>query len=269
MQEKHDPSVNYLEALLAGDSQGLLAGFAGEPAIDDPLGGRVRDIADFGRFFQERHAWLVERTAHIEPLRTTHTNQRTVFECLLHLRLPEKVVVLPVAVVGEHAAPGQVSAIRVYHSLWPLQAAHRVRPPLLPHDASLSVADVVATYQHALAAGDVAAIVSTFEPNGSFREPAGGDYIFRGRDKLYEFMAHLLGSGGIGLEHCTVTDDGVACAIEFNAVHFGPHRLEPQAGIAVYERGHSGQLCAARIYDDVNVEAFAVASGPAIVQSAQ
>jgi hypothetical protein len=165
-------------------------------------------------------------------------------------------------VVGEHAAPGQVRAIRVYHSLWPLHGAHRVRPPLLPYDPSLSVADVVATYQHALAAGNVAAIVGTFEPNGSFREPAGGDYIFEGRDKLHEFMAHLLGSGGIGLEHCTVTDDGVACALEFNAVQFGPHRLEPQAVVAVYERGKSGQLRAARIYDDVNVEALAGSGGP-------
>ena len=228
----------------------------------------MRGMAGFERFFSERHAWLVQRAARVEPLRTTRTNQRTVFECLLHLRLPEKDVALPVAVVGEHAALGPVRAIRAYHSLWPLLGAHRVRPPLLQHDPSLSVADVVATYQHALAAGDVAAIVHTFETNGSFREPAGGDYIFQGRDKLYEFMAHLLGSGGIGLEHCTVTDDGVACAIEFNAVQFGPHRLAPQAGVAVYERGQSGQLRAARIYDDVNVDAFAVASGPAFVQSA-
>ena len=70
-------------------------------------------------------------------------------------------------------------------------------------------------------------------------------------------MTHLLSSGGIRLEHCTVTDDGVACALEFNAVQFGPHPLEPQAGVAVYERGPSGRLHAARIYDDVNVEALA------------
>jgi hypothetical protein len=70
-------------------------------------------------------------------------------------------------------------------------------------------------------------------------------------------MAAILGPGGIPLEHCTVSDDGVACAIEFNAVAFGKEELVPQAGIAVYERGASGLLHAARIYDDVNVEALA------------
>ena len=257
MQATHDPTETFLAALIAGASTLLLSGFAGEPVVDDPLGGRVRSAADLQRFSRERQAWLVERAARVESLRTTRNDQRTVFESLLHLRLPERDVALPVAVVGEHAADRRVQAIRVYHSLWPMYGAHRVRAPLLPRDPTLSVSDVVAEYQRALAIGDVEAIVSAFEPDGYFREPAGGDYFFHGREKLYEFMTHLLGSGGIGLEHCTVTDDGVACAIEFNAVQFGPHRLEPQAGVAVYERGPTGRLHAARIYDDVNVEALA------------
>ncbi len=44
-----------------------------------------------------------------------------------------------------------------------------------------------------------------------------------------------------------------------NAVQFGARRLEPQAGLAIYERGATGRLAAARIYDDVNVEALAPA----------
>jgi hypothetical protein len=262
MPETIDPVGTYLKALIAGDIPRLMLGFGGEPAIDDPLGGRVRGLAELERFSRERQAWLAERSAEVEPVRTTSNDQRTVFETLLHLRQPEQTISLPVAVVGDHAAHGRVRAIRVYHSLWPLYGAHRVRPPLLSRDSALSVADVIAEYQHALAVGDVEAIVGAFEPDGYFREPAGGDNLFRGRAKLVEFMAHLLASGGIGLEHCTATDDGVACAIEFNAVQFGPHALEPQAGVAVYERGRSGRLRAARIYDDVNVEALAGPSGP-------
>ena len=257
MQTTQDPTEIYLQALIGGDSALLLSNFAGEPAIDDPLGGKVRSTADFKRFSAERHTWLVERAARVEPLRTTRNDLRTVFESLVHLRLPKQEIALPVAVVSERAANQSVQTIRVYHSLWPLNGSHRVRAPLLPRDPTLSVTDVIAEYQHALAVGDIAAIVGAFEPDGYFREPAGGDYVFQGREKLHEFMAHLLGSGGIGLEHCSVTDDRVACAIEFNAVQFGQQRLEPQAGIAVYERGPSGRLHAARIYDDVNVEALA------------
>jgi hypothetical protein len=257
MQPTHDPTETYLETLLTGDRYRLLGDFAAEPAIDDPLGGRVRDVASFDRFYAERQAWLVERHASVEPLRTTHNDRRTVYEALLHLHLPEREIALPVAVVGEHTAHNRLRAIRVYHSLWPLIEAHRVRPPLLPRNPALTITDVIAEYQQALHDGDIPAIVGAFEPDGYFREPAGGEYLYRGREKLDEFMAHLLASGGIRLEHCTATDDGVACAIEFNAVQFGPHPLQPQAGVAVYERGRSGRLHAARIYDDVNVEALA------------
>ena len=70
-------------------------------------------------------------------------------------------------------------------------------------------------------------------------------------------MAQILGAGGIGIDHATVTDDGKTCAIEFNAVRFGKQPITPQAGLAVYERGPTGRLHAARIYDDVNVEVLA------------
>jgi hypothetical protein len=261
MPESHDPTETYLDALISGDWPRLLASFAGAPTIDDPLGGRVRSLADFDTFSRERQAWLSERAAQVEPLWVTQGGGRTVFESLLHLSGPKPGIVLPVAVVGDQPAGGRVRAFRIYHSLWPLLGLHRVRPPLLPRDPTLSVGDIIEVYQRALAAGDIEAITGAFESTGYFREPAGGDYIYRGREEVHEFMAHLLGSGGIGLEHCTVTDDGEACAIEFNAVKFGPHRLEPQAGVAVYQRGSTGRLQAARIYDDVNVEALADSGG--------
>jgi hypothetical protein len=44
--------------------------------------------------------------------------------------------------------------------------------------------------------------------------PSGGIYAHRGREQLRAFMSTTVG-GGIRLEHCTVTDDGVVAAIEF------------------------------------------------------
>jgi len=44
----------------------------------------------------------------------------------------------------------------------------------------------------------------------------------------------------------------VACALEYNVVRWGRHKLTPQAGLAGYQRGVSGRLAAARIYDDVD-----------------
>ena len=71
------------------------------------------------------------------------------------------------------------------------------------------------------------------------RRPAGVLWLF--------FSA----GGGIILEHCTATEDGVRTALEFNAVRWGGHDLPHQAGVAIYERGATGKLREARIYDDV------------------
>jgi hypothetical protein len=256
MTEAQDPTTAFLSRLLSGDPNPLRAAFAGEPVVEDPTDGTVRGVQDFERFVRNRHGWLTERAARIEPIRTTATTQRVVFEALLRLRLAEADVELPIGIVGDRTDE-QVRAIRLYHSFWPLERRHRVRPPLLQEDRAVAVADVVSEYQRALASGDADAIVATFEPDGYFREPAGGEFIHSGYTKLREFMSYILAAGGIGLEHCTVTDDGVACAIEFNAVRFGTQPLVPQSGLAVYQRGSSGRLCAARIYDDVNVEALA------------
>jgi hypothetical protein len=111
----------------------------------------------------------------------------------------------------------------------------------------------VADYQHALLAGDVDAIMAAFEPGGYAREPAGGEHVHRGAGGLRAFYELLFSNGGgIQLEHCAVIDDGRACALEYNVARWGRTELPPQAGVAVYARGQSGKLAAARIYDDVS-----------------
>ena len=250
-----DATEAYLTRLLAGDRPAIAAGFSAAPAIDDPSARAVRGADALDRFVAERHAWLTARGARLAssgPI--TRAAGRTVVEAVIHLRQDGRDIDLPIAVVGDDAPGGRVRALRVYHSFWPLEGGHRVRPPLLQGDPNARVTGAVADYQRALAAGDVNAIVATFEPDGYFREPSGEPWVHRGQAELRKFMTQILGAGGIGIEHATVTDDGKICAIEFNAVRFGKRPLTPQAGLAIYERGPSGRLRAARIYDDVNVE---------------
>ena len=101
-------------------------------------------------------------------------------------------------------------------------------------------------------AGDADRITATFAPDGCFREPAGPQFRRCGTDVLHEFFKLFFSAGGgIILEHCTVTDDGVRAALEFNAVRWGEHDMPHQAGVAIYEREPGGKLREARIYDDV------------------
>lgn len=252
--ESANDAVPYYEGIMAGEPDALARSFAGQPVLDDPRVGYVEGTRRLRAFVNGTADWLAERDAVVENVALTLTPTRTVEEVALHLLADEGVrVELPVAIVSDRNPDRTLKAIRVYHSMWPLTGSHRVRSPLLPADPEEPHAEgTPGEYQRALAEGDLEGIVATFEPDGYAREPSGGAYLHRGVEGLRELYAHLFANGGgIRLEHCTLTDDGVRCVIEYNCARWGVTDIPPQAGVAVYERGSSGLLAAARIYDDV------------------
>lgn len=221
--------------------------------IDDPDAGRVTGAVAVKRFIEDSDRWLFDRDARIERGPVTVGNLRTVAEFDVQLNQGGSAIILPLAVAVEPSPSARSAAVRIYHSHWPLLGRHVIRPPLLAPDPTVRESDVVGRYQAALAAGDADAITATFEDDGCFREPAGPDHRVCGRERLREFFAGFFSlGGGIVLEHCTVTEDGVRTALEFNAIRWGSVDMPPQAGIAIYERGPSGLLAHARIYDDVD-----------------
>jgi hypothetical protein len=252
----HLGQLEHLEAaeaaLHSGNPTSLLEAFPGGVRIDDPRSGRVEGAAALREFCKASDRWLREHDGHPRPIAVTNGRRRVVGEFDLELTREGRRFVLPVAVVVEPDPVKRSVWIRIYHSQWPLLGHHEVRAPLLARDPSAGESDVVGEYQAALAAGHAARITATFEPDGCFREPAGPQFRRCGTEVLREFFARFFSAGGgIILEHCTVTEDGVRTALEFNAVRWGEHDLPHQAGIAVYERGPSGKLREARIYDDV------------------
>jgi hypothetical protein len=255
--ERDDASANdalpYYEGILANQPEALVRSFAGEPRVNDPRVGFVEGAMKLRAFVNGTADWLRERDAVVENVALTRTQSRTVEEVVLHLLSDEGVrVELPVAIVTDRNPDRTIKTIRVYHSMWPLTGEHRVRSPLLPGDPTLHAEDSPGDYQRALAEGGLAGIVRIFEPDGYAREPSGRAYLHCGAESLRKLYTHMFANGGgIPLEHCTLTDDGVRCAIEYNCVRWGVTDIPPQAGVAIYERGSSGLLAAARIYDDV------------------
>ena len=196
---------------------------------------------------------MAERNVTVEDVGFIVTPSGGVEEFVLHLDGDSGRIELPIAVAAGLDEHDRMDEVRVYFSGWPLTGGHRLRPPLLQPDPDLHASDVVGEYQRALAAGDATAVLATFEPDAAVREPAGSAYTHRGTGELRAlFELFFSNGGGITLEHCAVTDDGRACALEYNVVGWGRTALPPEAGIAVYVRGESGKLAAARIYDDVD-----------------
>jgi SnoaL-like domain len=244
-------TVPFFPGLMTGEIDALVGSFAGEPEIHHPIQGRVKGKRAFERYVSNTQAWLKERNITIEQIgHTIRTVRRSVGEGILHLDGGAAAVDLPVAIVTDRRRNGRIDEIRMYYSSWPLTGRHANRPPVLQPDPELADPDVVGEYERGLAAGNADAIVAAFEPDGYAREPGGAQYLHRGAKGLSRFYEWWFSNdGGIRLERCTLTDDERECAVEYNVVRWGKTELGPEAGIVVYERGKSGKLVAARIYD--------------------
>jgi SnoaL-like domain len=246
-------AVPYYDGLMSGEHEALIRSFAGQPILHDPRRGRVIGVRAFEAYITELGAWLSRLNMSFDPVDHVFMEPRGFEEVVIHLDGDAGRVDVPVAIVADRQSDGRLTELRIYHSIWALTGRHLHRPPMLQRDPDLRADGVVAEYHRALAAGDVDAIMATFEPNGYAREPAGREFVHRGSDELRGFYEWLFSNGGgIALEHCALVHDGRACALEYNVVGWGRTALDPEAGVAIYVQGDSDKLGAARIYDDVD-----------------
>jgi hypothetical protein len=245
--------VPYFAGLEAGEADALVRSFAGEPELHHPVRGRVRGRQAFEGFVTATNTWLADRNVVWSDVKRIITPRRGIEETILTVDGEHGRIEVPVAIAADRADDGRIVELREYFGTWPLTGSHTTRPPLLQPDPDIQEPDIVGEYQRALAAGDVEAVVATFEPDGYIREPAGASYVHRGHDALVAFYKLFFSNGGgIPLEQCSITDDGRACALEYNLVRWGRTELAPEAGLAVYERGSTGKLAGARIYDNAD-----------------
>lgn len=238
-----------VQVLLMGETLSLRSTLDGRATIDDPTLGHLEasDLARLGALWRDRGAARDPRW-----IAVTATDSRVVGEFEIEVKGPEGTVPLPVAIVAEPGDGPTFRSVRIYHSSWPMRENHAVRPPVVDCTSEVELPEAVARYQEALAAGDLGAILACFSDVGYVREPAGGRWLHRGADGLRRFYTALFSNGGgIPLRHCTATDDGTRCAIEYVTTVWGRTEIPAQAGVAVYERAGDA-LTAARIYDDID-----------------
>ncbi len=245
-----DPVGEYLTSLSNGDYAALEDSWPGDIVVLDPRAGEIRGPRHLRKFVASNRSWMAEHHVRTEVVASTRTQGRAVVELLAHLADGGRDWAWPIAVVAESADEESVM-FRTYCSQWPVDGRRHVRPPILPRGRE-APGDVVSRHQSALDAGDVEAVLRTFAPDAYLRSFAGPRSLHRGTDELRAYFADCFSAGGgIDLETCVVTDDGVRCVVEYNCLGWGSQPLQPQAGVGVYERSPDGLLAAARIYDDI------------------
>ena len=246
-----DPVRQYVTALNSGDARALESVWPGELVVYDPLAGEVRGHRQLRQLVSHSQSLLARRHARVDTVAATVAAGRAVVELLTHLDGDGQEQLWPVAVVAE-PRDDQSMVFRTYCSLRPVDGEHQhTRSAILTSAADLP-GDVVARFHAALGAGDADAVVAAFTPDGYYREPIGPQAIHRGTAELHSFFtAQFSAGGGISLEPCAITDDGVRCAVEYNCIQWGDRELSPQAGLCVCERGPDGLLAGVRQYDDI------------------
>jgi hypothetical protein len=250
-----DPVVQYFSVLQTGEARDLERAWPGDVVIYDPRAGEVRGHRQLRQFVRQNHSVWAGHHAKIDTVASTQAGGRAVVEVVAHLEDFEgREVAWPIAVVAE--SPDELSvAFRTYCSQWRVDGRKHLRHAILERGAE-QPDDVVGRYLAALEAGDLEAVVGTFEPDGYVREPFGSDSLHRGGAGLQAYYSECFSAGGgIRLERCAVTDDGTRCALEYNCVRWGSEAVPPQAGIGIFERGPGGLPAAARLYHDIEAPA--------------
>lgn len=247
----------YFPALVEGQADQLAIRLGDRATVDDPIFGRATGLPALERYLEEIATWLGKRTASFEKFAFTMGSDRDVTEGTLGLTCEgARRVSVPIAVVCERRKEREVE-MRLYYSTRPINGTPAVRSPLLPQDDEIAVPPPVAAHLAALARGDVDAIVASFEVGASVRDPSGAVHTRddEGGGALRAYYERLLGdrTGGVEVLNGARADDGRTCALEYTVVKVHGAAVVPQAGLAVYERGESGLLKAARIYEDVEV----------------
>jgi hypothetical protein len=174
------PYVPFYEGILEMPSEGLLESWADQPDLDEPRSKSVEGADAFVRWAAQTREWLVGADAATRPVYLIVTPTRTVEEVAIDLAIDGERRELPVAIVADRNSLG-LTAIRVYHSMWPLIRGHLVRSPLLRSNPNITIPDVVGDYQRALAAGDLEGILATYQDDAVVREPAGAHTSLRAK----------------------------------------------------------------------------------------
>jgi hypothetical protein len=238
-----DPVGQYIVALTGGDPHAIEDAWPERIVVFDPRAGEVRGHRELREFVERSHRLLAQFGAHVDRGETTVVPGRAVMELHGHATFEGRERPWPVAVVADSHDDSVV--FRSYFSRRPTEGQRFPRPAILGAGEA-KPGDVVGRHLEALEAGDVDAVLATFEPGGYLREANGQTH--RGEDEL---RAYFEGVSRVGLEVCVVTDDGARCALEFNCLAWRGRELSPQAGLAVHERGPGGLLAAVRVYDDL------------------
>ena len=272
----HSPELRFMEAVCAGKFDEAVAFFSEKklfddlpPIIDAPYG-RFEGLEGIRAFSGGFTARFHADAAFLTPVFQTVANGRVASEVVVNFVVDGEIEEVPMFVIADLRTPDRLDEIRIYCHFSFVPGLQAYRKPIFPvahremGDPGLLTGAVRVYYEalHHVPAVDVDRICKVFGPGCRFGgyEPWGRDANHgdpAGLRASYEHMATYI-PRCVGMRYETIIDDGRTCVIEW--VHIvsraGQEELGriAMSGIAAYERGDDGLLCAIRISDYAGYE---------------
>jgi hypothetical protein len=240
-------TVPFYQGILDLAPETLLASWADKPALDDPRAGLVLGCPSFLRYVRATREWLALSDATARLLSVLNTAERSVEEVILSLNVGGERQELGVAIAADWSADHRLTHLRVYHDLrlFPNLPVHI---PAISPQLDLVLPAAVDANHTALAAGDIEAILDSYEDNAVVRTFDGAPHVYSGKEELRRLQSLPRVPGARpAVQLCAAVDDGHACAVEYQVTHFA-EPLPDRVGIDVYERGPTGKIQAERSY---------------------
>lgn len=202
--------------------EGLQRELLEQAVINDPFSGEISAVA----FKDSSMLWPGENWARAEHFHTTEADGRRVVElrCYKDAASDE---FLPISFVFDpSAADGPTAYVYSDHHL--VEDRARILDPVPGLHPWRDEDDVLYSYFQALGQNKIEDVLAHFAEDGYFMHSNGSVHL--GHDELRADFEKMLEGGGIRIDYCRLTDDGVTCVVE-------AYMPSGRPAIAIYERG--------------------------------
>lgn len=203
-----------------------------QAVINDPFSGEISAAA----FKAGSMLWPGDNWARVEHFHTTEADGRRVVEVRCY-KDASRDDFLPVSFVFDpNALAGPTAYVYSDHHL--VEDRARILEPVPGLHPWRDEEDVLFSYFQVLGENKIDDILAHFAEDSYFMHSNGGIHL--GYDALRADFEKMLEGGGIRIDYCRLTDDGITCVVE-------AYMPSGRPAIAIYERGGS-VLKAVRIY---------------------
>ena len=246
--------MEFIRYILSEDYKNILNQLTEDAVLDLQTIGVSKGKASGVTLLRKQYEYLKDEIKHVNVFKTFEDEKYLVIEydILLNNSFDLPLVVI-LAKKGD-----KFSAIRTYHSVYPITEGHIFRAGIFSEEIVLTEPQEVVNYFDAISNGSTHKTMQTlsFLDDVYFREPAGWRWNHKTEQGLKEHFDHFFADGGVPLKfHNYIFDkDKGTFAVEYTCDIWGSAVFKPQAGISIYDVNmETGKITGIRVYDNVDM----------------